>query len=353
MLKLIYGNNPDKESAATLSSMYGHSGFAKPVYAYYIGKNLGDAEVYAQKQQEAGLKAVVDQQQQAYAQQILDMVIKLSGKDPVAATQILKTETQSGNPYLEKFKDVTFNARTKDGWATTSAGDGYVYHVYLPTLQQAIQEGPESDLYKQTIIRLGDAKPQKPIEMQKGDKIVYVDPKTLQPIPGYGGPKWKEGEGGDSSGAGQQAKSGMLTQLTNIYSSKWIPLALENYKQQNPNAKDADFFDPYGNLKEGMIRAALTDEQKKIYDRGLIEAQDAVARGINPARAVQNYLLKVKEEYERAGQQPQQPAKPASQQSAGPQLSADGKKVIMDGKAYPIVNGEVLINGKRYKVSVK
>lgn len=101
--------------------------------------------------------------QQEHASKIFASIVKVSKYNPIAATQMLKVESEHGdNPYLQQLKGITFNANTKNGWATVAAPDGYVYLAYLLNLPEAVHAGPDSDLYKQTVIRIGDHRPDKP-----------------------------------------------------------------------------------------------------------------------------------------------------------------------------------------------
>lgn len=98
-----------------------------------------------------------DAAQREYAERVFFNILKISEHDPVAATQMIKIEAEhGGNPYLQKLWGITFNANTKDGWVTTGAPDGNVYKAYLPNLAEAIKAGPDSTLYKQTIIKIGE-----------------------------------------------------------------------------------------------------------------------------------------------------------------------------------------------------
>jgi hypothetical protein len=322
-LRALYApirENPREKRAKMLATVMPESGLAKPFLAMAMGQEMAGAEAWDADRESKADEAQVATTKQAgdaaafdYAQKMLASVFKLAEKDAVAATQILKIESERGdNPYLKTYSGVTFNAPSKDGWATIGGGDGFVYHTYLPNLQEAIEAGPDSDLYKKTVIRIGAGKPTKQDPpksrtVQRGGVNVTEEwneeAKTWTEI--GKGPAWKPGGGGDGAA---QAKPAMLSQLSSTYTSKWLPLALENYRKQNPNAKDSDFLDPYGNIKEATVRAALTPEQQGNYDRGVIDAQAAVGRGINPAQAVDDVLRK----FQIPAQPVVSPAKPAT-----------------------------------------
>lgn len=360
-MRMLYGaDNPKRERAKLIASMMGSSGFAKPFLAYAMAKEMGAADT-VDAERSAGLKTMIEQEGQResnkaamdYGQKVMGHIIDISKSDPVAATQILKAESERGdNPYIKQFQDVTFNAKTsKEGWATVTS-NGTAYQVYLPKLQEAAQSGPDSDLYKQTVIQIGNGKPPeapKSRTVKRGTQDVTEewDQSTSTWRQVGSGPAWNP-DTGDKKNDGQ-ANSAMLTQLTNTYMSKWLPLAIANYKQSNKDAKDAYFLDPYGNPKEAMVRASLTPEQRRNYDRGLIDAQAAVGKGANPAQAVDDVLSRIAAK--KATKAGAGAAGSKTQPQGQAELSADGKSVVVDGKTYPIgQDGTVTINGTRYKV---
>lgn len=357
--------NPYEKKAKIIASVMPESGFAKPLLAYVMGKELSGAEgwdkereVAADTAQTASTKQAGEAAAQDYATKTMTQIFKVSEKDPVAATDMLRIEVEQGtNEHLKKFKGITFNAPSKDGWATVGSSDGYVYHTYLPNLQEAVAKGVDSDLYKQTVIKVGEGKPAPAVKdkpnMTEYDNFI----KTRTSVLGQTNPQ-QEGESAGAydarlndiaikewqkfdktkatdphAAAKEQAKPAMLSQLSTTYTSKWLPLALENYRKQNPQAKDLDFLDPNGNIKEGTLRSALTPEQQGNYDRGLIEAQAAVGKGANPAQAVQDVLKK----FQVAPVTPGNPggtATPAAMPPAGfvdSGKTTGGKKVYVKG----------------------
>ena len=166
-LRQIYGKNPYDKQAQVLGQMIPNSGFASPLLAYAMGEKTASAEGWDEERnnqlpvamaattRQAGEAAAMD-----YATKMFKSIITVSEKDPVAATQMLKVESENGNnPIMKRFQGITFNAPTKDGWATVASSDGFVYHTYLPDLGKAMEAGVDSDLYKKTVVKIGEGKP--------------------------------------------------------------------------------------------------------------------------------------------------------------------------------------------------
>lgn len=219
-LRSLYGReNPHNKRAQVIGSVAENSGFAKPYMAYVMGQEMSKAEDWdkarddeAQAAAESSSKQAADASQREYASKAMESIIKVSEHDPVAATQMLKIETENGgNPYLQQFKGITFNANTKDGWATVgNSGDGYTYAINFPKLAELGKLGasPDSEEYKEAfskaVFKIGEGKPSDLEAVQKGDKVVYVDKKTRKEVAGLGGPKWNpKGENGSNSGTDQ------------------------------------------------------------------------------------------------------------------------------------------------------
>ena len=206
-LRALYApirENPHDKKAKMIGSILPDSGFAKPFLAMAMGQEMANGEGWDANREKQASDAEVastrqagEAAQQSYAAETMKRIISLSEKDPVAATQLLKVESENGdNPFLQKFRGITFNAPTKDGWATNASADGYVYHTYLPNLSKALEEQQAGDdtLYNKTVVRIGGGRPAKdpkaPIAVQKGDRVVYIDPVTKEEVSGLGGPKW-------------------------------------------------------------------------------------------------------------------------------------------------------------------
>jgi hypothetical protein len=304
--------NPNARRAKMLTSMMDKSGYAAPMLAYVAGKEMAGAEAWdadremkAEEAQAATTRQAGDAAAQQYAEKVMGHIIRVSEKDAVAATQMLKVESESGgNPYMARFKGITFNAPSKDGWATVAGPDGYVYHTYMPDLQAAVEAGPDSDLYKKTVIKIGEGKPTKQDppksrEVQRGGMKVTEEwneeTKTWREI--GKGPAWKPGEGEGKPPTPTTSQKELEQINGERAAAGQPPLSMEEYK---------------------------ADPIKQIVKEQLNKKKPAA-----PAKA---------------------PAPPKGAAMTG-ELSPDGKSITVGGTLYPIgADGTVIVNGKKYKV---
>jgi len=334
-------DNPNEKRAKMIGQVMKDSGFAKPFLAYAMGQEMAGSEEWdanreasANEAQAATTKQAGDAAAQEYAQKTFTNIVKVSEKDPIAATQMLKIESEQGdNKYLQKFKGLTFNATTKDGWATVAASDGYVYHTYLPDLSKAIEGGPDSDIYKKTVVKIGEGKPQKAPEtrtVQNGQNNVTQE---------WNGKEWVEvGKG-----------------------PKFSPNADGSGKPRKEQDVVKDIRTTAAQIASRIGDASLTDAiiQATIKDPQVLAAMKSKK---DPAIDELNSTLEYyKEEYQkqtgkpwRGGASPAPatapaPAKGGAQQQSGT-LSKDGKSVTVGGKTYTVTNGIATINGKKFKV---
>ena len=156
--------NPHDRRASAASSMMERSGLARPFLALATGKELKKAGEYDERTRTAGVAALKDQNDRAWAGEILKHAIKLSESDGVAATKMLQGEIASGkNKHLNKFKDLKFTSETVDDWLTIEGGDGQKMVIHKTALGAKDENGKplseEALLENGSLRKFGKVKP--------------------------------------------------------------------------------------------------------------------------------------------------------------------------------------------------
>lgn len=332
-LRYLYGQskeNPNTQRAKLIGQVMPDSGYAKPFLAYAMGKEMASAGDWdANREQElkeiqsASASQTADTAAQEYAQKVFTNIIKVSEKDPVAATQMLKVESENGNnPYLKKFQGITFNAPTKDGWATVAASDGFVYFTYLPKLQEAAEAGPDSDIYKKTVIKIGEGKPQKSTIVPEGGVVLGEDGKPI-----YKNPKtFKPESSGDKPRKVSEIVKDIRTTASQIAS-----------KIGDTNLTEAIL---QSSIKDPKVLAAMKDKK----DPYIAELNDVLQSYKD------EYTARTGKPWGGGTSAPVDRTISTQNNSLTGTLSKDGKTLSANGKKYPVNNGIVVIEGKKYKV---
>ena len=296
--------NPHDKRAGAMAAMMQHSGFAKPALAAAMGQAMNEGDAFDADQAKQGARAYSDKLDAEQGEKILDHILKTAEKDEVAATVMIE---QAAKQYrsLAVFAGVKFSAPSERGWSFNELADGTKVSINLGKFAKAgslpdlpdMKTDPEAFYARMekegVMFRMpGGADNKAPTTRTRQNGRYNVneewDKKTGTWKVVGGGPKDKDS---DDDGNSKAAKVGTVNQVGSTWSSKWLPLALENYRKSDPKAKDTEFFDPYtGSVNEAKLRAALTPEQRGNYDRGLIDAQNGAAGGKNPAQAVDDSL---------------------------------------------------------------
>jgi len=127
--------NPHDRTAKAAGFMMGNSGYAAPGLAYVMGKEMAAGGQFDEQQYRDAMGAATDEKSKTEAQAIFKNIIELSKGDPEGATALMKAESAK-NPLLARYKDIQFNAATKDNWMFV---DGKA--IYLKALDMRNPDG--------------------------------------------------------------------------------------------------------------------------------------------------------------------------------------------------------------------
>lgn len=315
-LRALYApikENPYEKKAKMLAPLMdqNQSGLAAPLLALATGREMANAESWDVQREEEGKAAAQStmamykqNMDQENASKIFGRVIDLAKLDPKAATEVMRKEAEL-NPALAPFKDLEILNSTKEGWMEVKPGDGKAYMVYVPKLGEAMAEGPDSDLYKKTIIPFegGDKEDKPKQEFDTNYKTLTtnyflknkIDPDSataeqqnaadMYARAEMGNEKARVALAGRAPAAAKAPTSATYNQATGILVDKWLPEA-----EKNGNKIPVDTLT--GRPSPAAVRAALPPEARGQFDRQLIDTQDGIENGLSPARAVDGALKK-------------------------------------------------------------